>query len=156
MGKGAGVGRFLRGEQLQRSPLPLKIRMHGGLGTKRWSHTTSCANPAPLDPNFEGSAVLTTDADGRYRFKTIKPAPYPAGPNRMRPAHIHFQVSGHQDKIVTQMYFDDDPYNKNDPFLNSVGSTERQELLVKKLLAPLPDFEPDSKMVLFDLVLLNG
>ena len=35
----------------------------------------------------------------------------------MRPAHIHFQVTGHQDKIVTQMYFENDPYNKVDPFL---------------------------------------
>ena len=54
----------------------------------------------------------------------------------MRPAHIHFQVSGRQDKIVTQMYFENDPYNKTDPFLNSVGGAERQELLVKKLLDP--------------------
>ena len=74
----------------------------------RYTHPSD-PNPAPLDPNFEGSAVLTTDSEGRYRFKTIKPAAYPAGPNRMRPAHIHFQVSGRQDKIVTQMYFEDDP-----------------------------------------------
>jgi protocatechuate 3,4-dioxygenase, beta subunit len=121
----------------------------------RYTHPSD-ANPAPLDPNFEGSAVLITDADGRYRFKTIRPAPYPAGPNRMRPAHIHFQVSGRQDRIVTQMYFDDDPYNKSDPFLNSIGPAERQELLVKKPLTPPPDFEPDSKIVLFDLVLLDG
>ena len=121
----------------------------------RYTHPSD-PNPAPLDPNFEGSAVLTTDQEGRYRFKTIKPAAYPAGPNRMRPAHIHFQVSGKQDKIVTQMYFDDDPNNKTDPFLNSVGGPERQELLVKKLLAPPPDFEPDSKLVIFDLVLYKG
>ena len=86
----------------------------------RYTHPSD-PNPAPLDPNFEGSAILTTDAEGRYRFKTIKPAAYPAGPDRMRPAHIHFQVSGRQDKIVTQMYFEGDPYNNADPFLNSVG-----------------------------------
>jgi protocatechuate 3,4-dioxygenase beta subunit len=74
----------------------------------------------------------------------------------MRPAHIHFQVSGRQDKIVTQMYFEDDPYNNVDPFLNSVGGAERQALLVKKLLEPSLDFEPGSKMVNFDLVLYNG
>jgi protocatechuate 3,4-dioxygenase beta subunit len=121
----------------------------------RYTHPSD-RNPAPLDPNFEGSAVLTTDAEGRYRFKTIKPAAYPAGPNRMRPAHIHFQVSGRQDKIVTQMYFEGDPYNDADPFLNSVGRAERQALLVRKLLAPSPDFDPDSKMVIFDLVLYKG
>ena len=121
----------------------------------RYTHPSD-DNPAPLDPNFEGSAILTTDSEGRYRFKTIKPAAYPAGPNRMRPAHIHFQVSGRQDKIVTQMYFEDDPYNSADPFLNSVGGAESQALLVKKLLAPSPDFEPDSKMVIFDMVLYKG
>ena len=121
----------------------------------RYTHPSD-PNPAPLDPNFEGSAVLTTDSEGRYRFKTIKPAAYPAGPNRMRPAHIHFQVSGRQDKIVTQMYFEGDPYNDADPFLNSVGGAERQGLLVKKLLDPSLDFEPDSKTVIFDMVLYKG
>ena len=121
----------------------------------RYTHPSD-PNPAPLDPNFEGSAVLTTDSEGRYRFKTIKPAAYPAGPNRMRPAHIHFQVSGRQDKIVTQMYFEGDPHNKTDPFLNSAGETGRQELLVKKLMDPSPDFEPSSKMVIFDMVLYKG
>jgi protocatechuate 3,4-dioxygenase beta subunit len=121
----------------------------------RYTHPSD-PNPAPLDPNFEGSAVLTTDPEGRYRFKTIKPAAYPAGPNRMRPAHIHFKVIGRQDQIVTQMYFENDPYNKTDPFLNSVGGAERQALLVKKLLDPSPEFEPDSKLAIFDIVLYRG
>jgi hypothetical protein len=34
-----------------------------------------------------------------------------------------------------QMYFEDDPYNKTDPFLNSSGEAGRQELLVRRLLA---------------------
>src|SRR5260370_16643739 len=71
----------------------------------RYTHPSD-PNPAPIDPNFEGSAVLTTDSEGRYRFKTIKPAAYPAGPNRMRPAHIHFQVSAPQDKIVPPISFE--------------------------------------------------
>jgi protocatechuate 3,4-dioxygenase beta subunit len=63
-------------------------------------------------------------AVARKRFKTIKPAAYPDGPNRMRPAHIHFQVSGRQDKIITRMYFAGDPYNKTDPFLGSRRTRE--------------------------------
>jgi protocatechuate 3,4-dioxygenase beta subunit len=65
----------------------------------RYTHPSD-PNPAPLDPNFDGFAVVTTDAEGRYRFKTIKPAAYPAGPNLIRPAHIHFQVSGRQDRVA--------------------------------------------------------
>jgi protocatechuate 3,4-dioxygenase, beta subunit len=118
----------------------------------RYAHPSD-TNPAPLDPNFEGSAVLTTDSEGRYRFKTIKPAAYPVGRNLIRPAHIHFQVSGRQDRLVTQMYFENDPHNDKDPFLNSAG---RKNLLITKLLDPSPEFEPDSKMAIFDIVLFKG
>ena len=45
----------------------------------RYAHPDD-TNPAPLDANFEGFGVVTTDAEGRYRFKTIKPAAYPTGP----------------------------------------------------------------------------
>jgi protocatechuate 3,4-dioxygenase, beta subunit len=118
----------------------------------RYTHPSD-SNPAPLDPNFDGSAILTTDGQGRYHFKTIKPAAYPAGPDLIRPAHIHFQVSGRQDRLVTQMYFENDPYNEEDRFLNSAG---RRELLITKLLDPSPELESDSKMVIFDMVLFNG
>jgi protocatechuate 3,4-dioxygenase, beta subunit len=118
----------------------------------RYTHPSD-ANPAPLDPNFDGSAILHTDAEGRYRFTTVKPAAYPAGPNFMRPAHIHFQVTGKQDRLVTQMYFEGDQYNASDPFLNSAG---RKELLITKILDPTPDLEPGSKMTMFDIVLYKG
>ena len=71
----------------------------------------------------------------------------------MRPAHIHFQVSGRQNRLVTQMYFDNDPHNEKDPFLNSAG---RKDLLITKLLDPSPDVEPQSKTVIFDMVLIDG
>jgi protocatechuate 3,4-dioxygenase, beta subunit len=118
----------------------------------RYTHPSD-TNPAPLDPNFDGSAVLTSDSEGRYRFKTIKPAAYPAGPNLIRPAHIHFQVTGRQDRLVTQMYFENDLYNLTDPFLNSVPA---KELLITKMLEPSPEFEPDSKMAIFDIVVYKG
>jgi protocatechuate 3,4-dioxygenase, beta subunit len=118
----------------------------------RYTHPSD-TNPAPLDPNFEGAAVLTTDSEGRYRFKTIKPAAYPAGPSLTRPAHIHFQVTGRQDRLVTQMYFENDPYNNTDPFLNSAAT---KDLIIVKLLAPSPEFEPDSRMAIFDIVVYKG
>lgn len=118
----------------------------------RYTHPSD-PNPAPLDPNFDGSAILHTDEEGRYRFTTVKPAAYPAGPNLMRPAHIHFQVTGQQDRLVTQMYFEGDQYNSTDPFLNSAG---RKELLITKILDPTPDLEPGSKMAVFDIVVYKG
>ncbi len=42
----------------------------------RYTHPDDTNSNLPLDPNFEGFAVLRTDAEGRYQFKTIKPGAY--------------------------------------------------------------------------------
>jgi protocatechuate 3,4-dioxygenase beta subunit len=120
----------LKGEPVSNSKVEVwQANAHG-----RYTHPSD-TNSAPLDPNFEGSAVLTTDSEGRYRFKTIKPAAYPVGPNTI------------------QMYFEGDPYNNTDRFLQSAG---RPELLISKLLPPPPELEPESKLVVFDIVLYAG
>ena len=41
----------------------------------RYTHSSD-RNAAPLDPNFEGYALLTTDSEGKYRFRSIKPGAY--------------------------------------------------------------------------------
>lgn len=46
-------------------------------------------NGSPSERNGLLKAWLTTDAEGRYRFDTIKPAHYPGG---TMPAHIHIYV----------------------------------------------------------------
>src|SRR5215203_5243558 len=110
------MGRLLnlKGEPVRHAKVEIwQANAHG-----RYTHPSD-TNPAPLDPNFEGSAILATDSDGRYQFKTIKPAAYPTGPNTMRPAHIHFQVSGRQDRLATQMYFEGDPYLEPDRFFQT-------------------------------------
>jgi protocatechuate 3,4-dioxygenase beta subunit len=110
-------------------------------------------NPSPLDPNFAGSALLASDGEGIYRFMTIKPAAYRAGPDLIRPAHIHFQVTAKEDRLVTQMYFENDPYNATDPILNSAPL---KQLLIRKMLDPAPGMETGSKMVIFDIVVFRG
>jgi protocatechuate 3,4-dioxygenase, beta subunit len=120
----------------------------------RYAHPAD-KNPTPLDPNFDGAAVLRTDAEGRYRFKTIMPGAYRAGTNTMRPPHIHFRLVGKYDEFVTQMYFQDEALNDQDRFLQSTLPDERS-LLICKLLPPTPEFEPDSRLVMFDIVTLKG
>jgi protocatechuate 3,4-dioxygenase beta subunit len=71
---------------------------------------------------------LRTDADGRYRFETLRPGHYLNG-DRYRPAHIHVKVgaTGHR-RLTTQLYFPNDPYNAGDPFiLPSLVMTLRDE-----------------------------
>jgi protocatechuate 3,4-dioxygenase beta subunit len=119
----------------------------------RYTHPDD-SNPAPLDPNFQGYGVQVTDREGRYRFKTIKPGAYPAaGGAWARAPHIHFDVTGQSNQFVTQMYFDGEPLNGTDRFLQSAGNPQ---MLVAKLLPPTKDFEPDSLVVNWDIVLLSG
>jgi len=118
----------------------------------RYSHPGD-TNPAPLDPNFEGYAVLTSDSEGRYQFKTIKPAPYPATPTFTRTPHIHFDVSGKHTRIITQMYFPGEPQNAKDPIFME---TQERDILIAKMLPPGKNAEPDAKLAVWDIVLNFG
>jgi protocatechuate 3,4-dioxygenase, beta subunit len=88
---------------------------------------------APLDPNFTGAGRVVTDADGRYRFITIRPGAYPWGNhfNAWRPAHIHLSLlgAGFASRLVTQMYFPDDPLIEIDPIANAVPRAARDRLV---------------------------
>lgn len=89
---------------------------------------------APLDPHFDGLGRVATDAAGHYRFTTIKPGAYPWKNhlNAWRPAHIHYSVFGQAftQRLVTQMYFPDDPLFAQDPIFNSVPSETARARLV--------------------------
>ncbi len=85
---------------------------------------------APLDPNFQGWAIMATNADGAYRFTTIKPGAYRVSRAWERPPHIHFRVSrrGFRD-LTTQMYFDAEPLNDIDRLLQDIPEAERPALI---------------------------
>lgn len=88
---------------------------------------------APLDPNFLGSGRCLTDAEGRYKFYTIKPGAYPWGnhANAWRPNHIHFSLFGGSiaSRLVTQMYFPGDPLLDLDPIYQSVPAGARERMI---------------------------
>jgi protocatechuate 3,4-dioxygenase beta subunit len=66
---------------------------------------TPGANDDNRNPRLRG--YLRTDAQGRYEYSTIKPAPYPGnGP----PAHIHYHVNapGYQERVF-EIVFEGDP-----------------------------------------------
>ena len=118
----------------------------------RYTHPND-DNSAPLDPNFEGFAVVQTDDEGRYSLKTVKPGAYPTGPNSIRPAHIHFEVYARSERFVTQMYFKGDPHHDQDTWLQS---SRNQDTIVMHLLDPIEGMEPEAKRVEFDIVLRHG
>jgi protocatechuate 3,4-dioxygenase, beta subunit len=89
--------------------------------------------PGPLDPHFLGIGRCLTGADGVYRFLTIRPGAYPwlNHPNAWRPAHIHFSLFGPSwvSRLITQMYFPDDPLHALDPIFNAVPEPARLRLI---------------------------
>ena len=118
-GRAEGQLIYLGGRLLDRDGNPVrraKIEIWQANTHGRYTHPND-DNPAPLDPNFEGFAVVQTDDDGYYNLKTIKPGAYPTGPDSVRPSHIHFEVWGKRERLVTQLYFAGDPYQDRDPWL---------------------------------------
>ncbi len=88
---------------------------------------------APIDPNFLGAGRCVTDAQGRYRYTSIKPGAYPwrNHANAWRPNHIHLSLFGptFTSRLVTQMYFPGDPLMALDPIFNGVPAGARERLI---------------------------
>jgi protocatechuate 3,4-dioxygenase beta subunit len=121
----------------------------------RYRHDSD-RHDAPLDPNFGGAGRCLTDADGRYEFVTIKPGCYPWAnhPNAWRPAHIHFSLFGRafSQRLVTQMYFPDDPLFPYDPIFESVRDPAARRRLIARF--DLETTIPDQALgFVFDIVL---
>lgn len=97
----------------------------------RYNHPRD-PNPAPHDPDFQGWAVIYSDRDGRYRFKTVKPGAYPATKTWVRPPHIHFKIAGKDCRtLTTQLYFPDEPLNETDLLLRSKSMEEQSAMTAK-------------------------
>lgn len=101
------------------------------------------------DPNFQGYGQAVTDGEGRYRFRTLKPVPYPG-----RTPHIHVAVSGPgiDRPLVTQLYLKDHPLNVQDFLFNRLpAGPARDSVLVD--FQPAPKVEADALAGEADLVM---
>ncbi|MCE2945952.1 MAG: intradiol ring-cleavage dioxygenase [bacterium] len=116
----------------------------------RYHHPRDNRGDRPLDPGFQGYGQATTDAAGRYRFRTIRPVPYPG-----RAPHIHVALSaGGTRRLTTQLYVAGAIENERDGLLNAIRDTA----LRNALLVPFakPSGATDANAVLearFDIVL---
>ena len=78
------------------------------------------------DLAFQGFGRVTVGADGRYRFRTIRPAAYSG-----RTPHIHFKVTlGSRELLTTQLYVEGDPHNERDPLWRRMTQPERAAVTV--------------------------
>ncbi len=68
------------------------------------------------DPAFQSFGRAAVDADGRYRFHTIRPVAYSG-----RTPHIHVKVKlAQRTLLTTQLYVEGDPGNERDPLWRSL------------------------------------
>ncbi len=111
-------------------------------------------NPAPLDPDFIGTALLRASADGRYRVRTIKPGAYPDPAGGRRAPHIHFEVTAGDYRLATQMYFPDEPLNDTDMLRSTMQARHRDPNLVT--CKRLPSEGSDAQLFAWDIVLLQA
>jgi protocatechuate 3,4-dioxygenase alpha subunit len=91
----------------------------------------------PLTRGFRGFGRVPTDADGRFRFFTIKPGPVADGYGGSQAPHLLVSVfmRGLLKRLVTRMYFPDEPRNADDRVLRLVPP-ERRGTLVARPMAP--------------------
>jgi protocatechuate 3,4-dioxygenase beta subunit len=116
-------------------------------------HHPGDTNLAALDPSFRGRGHMVTDGAGTYRFRTIKPVPYPG-----RTLHIHFKLKDtcSPDLLTTQLYFAGESGNATDALYQAIPEGERGRVTVRLRKSRRSKVQGKHREVLratFDLVL---
>jgi protocatechuate 3,4-dioxygenase beta subunit len=102
----------------------------------------------PRDSAFQGFGRAVSGADGGYRFRTVRPVPYPG-----RTPHIHFAVAAPgRRELVTQMYVAGEPLNERDGLYRSIRDP-RERAAVTVRLDQANGVEAGALAGTFDIVL---
>jgi protocatechuate 3,4-dioxygenase, alpha subunit len=84
--------------------------------------------------SFRGFGRSATDANGVFRFRTIKPGRVPGPRGAMQAPHIgvNLFMRGQLKQLVSRIYFPGEPSNAKDPVLSLVPAERRATLIAKK------------------------
>ncbi|GIX51102.1 dioxygenase family protein [Sphaerotilus sulfidivorans] len=94
------------------------------------------------DAAFQGFGQVTLARDGRFRFRTLKPAPYTG-----RTPHIHVKVKlGGRELLTTQFYVQGDPGNARDALWRRLDA-EAQAALTRPFVPGSDGFSADYAVV---------
>lgn len=113
-------------------------------------HTAdSSRKQSQQDKHFQGFGRFETASTGEYRFRTIKPVPYPG-----RPAgHIHAKVKiGDREVLTTQIFVRDAEGNVRDGVYRSAGDLIDRELVTTDFTL-IPDSKIGELAASFDFVI---
>lgn len=88
----------------------------------------------PLERGWRGFGRIPTDANGAFRFNTIKPGRVPGPGGKLQAPHLVVSVfmRGLLKHLATRMYFPDEPANAEDPVLTLVPAARRATLVAKR------------------------
>jgi protocatechuate 3,4-dioxygenase alpha subunit len=91
------------------------------------------AQKKPLEPGFRGFGRVPTDAQGAFRFTTVKPGTVPGPGGEEQAPHLVVSVfmRGLLKHLVTRVYFPDEPANERDPILELVPAARRSTLIAR-------------------------
>jgi protocatechuate 3,4-dioxygenase beta subunit len=152
-GRAAGQILYLSGRVLDTRGRPLsgaRLELWQANAHGRYMHSADGDASGPLDPNFQGYASLRADAEGRYRIKTIKPAPYSG-----RTAHLHFNAEGGRAKLTTQMFFEGERLNERDGLYRWLSREDRRAA-TGRWTERTSDMEAKALAAVWDVVLNPG
>ena len=100
------------------------------------------------DANFQGFGRATTNKQGAYRFRTIKPVPYPG-----RTPHIHVKVKrGGRELLTTQLFVNGHPQNRRDGIFQAIRDPIARELVLVDF-RPIRESRIGELSARFDIVL---
>ncbi|MGQ0663171.1 MAG: protocatechuate 3,4-dioxygenase subunit alpha [Pseudomonadota bacterium] len=142
-------GRVLDGDGAPVVDAVLEIWQANAAG--RYDHPED-TQEKPLDPNFRGFGRVCTNAEGWYRFTTVRPGPVPGRGNALQAPHINVSIfaRGLLKRLVTRIYFADQPSNQTDPVLSAI----EDQAVRRSLLADRKDGgEREPIAYEFDIVL---
>jgi protocatechuate 3,4-dioxygenase alpha subunit len=149
-------GRVLDGDGAGVPDAMLEIWQANSYG--KYAHPEDKQNKT-LEAGFQGYGRIPTDANGAFRFQTIKPGSV-AGPDD-KPQAPHIVVSvfarGLLRRLVTRIYFPDETANAGDFVLNLVEPARRGMLVAHKLAGQEGNLEwnvilqGDGETVFFDI-----
>jgi protocatechuate 3,4-dioxygenase, alpha subunit len=121
----------------------------------RYAHPED-SNQASLTPGFRGFGRLPTDADGRFCFFTIKPGCVADPHGGLQAPHLLVSVfmRGLLKRLVTRVYFPDEPRNADDKVLQLVPDQRRETLVARRLGADALEWniilQGEGETVFFD------
>lgn len=101
------------------------------------------------DKNFQGYGRFETASDGGYRFRTIKPVPYPGRPS----PHIHYKISrGGRELLTSQIFIEGHEGNRQDGVFAALRDPLDRSLCMTEF-KPIPDSKTGELAAKFDIVI---